>query len=205
AGAVVVLARDHDTAALVPVWLLVTATVAIAWRRDAAVAALPAGALISVLVIIAWVVEPELGHLVASGPGSGLAPQPSQADIALHFWLGAFFAALFGVSGYLAQGRAQGCTQGRYAPAEIPLIWSTTAVLAPIAILIALYYRIHGLERSLLFSAIALGLAAWFAFAAGQLGKRDPQPGVPAAAALHAAGAAASLALALTFSLEKGW
>jgi uncharacterized membrane protein len=78
-------------------------------------------------------------------------------------------------------------------------------VLTPIAILIALYYRIHGLERSLLFSAIALGLAAWFAFVTEQLGKRDPQPGVPAAAAIHAAGAAASLALALTFALEKGW
>jgi len=201
AAALLVLARDHDPAALVPFALMVAATVGLAWRSDAAAAALPAGALLAVVVIVAWAVEPELGHLVASGPGSGLAPQPSAANIALHFWLGAFFAALFGGSGYLAQRRAQ----GRYARAEMALIWSTTAVLAPIAILIALYHRIHGLERSLLFSAIALGLAAWFAFATEQLGKRDPDPGVPEAAALHAAGAAASLALALTLSLEKGW
>jgi uncharacterized membrane protein len=215
AAALLVVARDHQPAALVPFALLVAATVAMAWRSDAVAAASQAAALLAVLVMVAWAVEPELGHLVASGPGSGLAPQPSQADIALHFWLGAFFAGLFGITGYLAQGRSphpppsptvpspsRGGGLGRGA---IPLIWSTTAVLAPIAILMALYYRIHGLERSLLYSAIALGLAAWFAWAAEQLGKRAPQPGVPAAAAIHAAGAAASLALALTFSLEKGW
>jgi uncharacterized membrane protein len=148
-------------------------------------------------VIVAWAVEPELGHLVASGPGDGLQPEPSQVDIALHLALGAFFAALFGGAGYLAQGR--------YAQAVIPLIWSTTAALAPLAILVALYYGIHGLERSLPFAAIALVLAAWFAVAADWLSKREPRPGVPAAAALHAAGSAAALALALTFSLERGW
>jgi uncharacterized membrane protein len=200
-AALLVVASNHDPAALLPFALLVAATTAIAWRSDAAAAGLPAGALLAVLIIIAWAVEPEMGHLVASGSGSGLAPQPSEADIALHFWLGAFFAGLFGVTGYLAQGRSH----GHCARAEIPLIWTATAVVAPLAILIALYYRIHGLERSLLFSAIALGLGAWFAFAAEQLGKRDPQPGVPAAAALHAAGAAASLTLALAFALEKGW
>jgi uncharacterized membrane protein len=196
-AALLVIASDHDPAALGPFAVLVAATVAIAWRSDAAAAAVPAAALLSALVIVAWAVEPELGHLVASGPGNGLGPEPSQADIVLHFALGAFFAGLFGMAGYLAQGR--------HAQAAIPLIWSTTAVLAPLAMLIALYYRIHGLERSLPFAAIALGLAGWFAVAAEQLGKRGARPGVPAAAALHAAGSAAALALALTFSLEKGW
>jgi uncharacterized membrane protein len=196
-SALLVVASDHDPAAFVPFTLLVTATVGIVWRSAAAAAALPVAALLSVLVIVAWAVEPELGHLVASGPGNGLGPEPSQADIVLHFAIAAFFAGLFGGIGYLAQGR--------YTQAAIPLIWSTTAVLAPLAILIALYYRIHGLERSLPFAAIALGLAAWFAVAADQLSKREPRPGVPAAAALHAAGSASALALALTFSLEKGW
>jgi len=196
-AALLVVARDHDPAALTAFGVLVAATVAIAWRSDAAAAALPAGALLSALVMVAWAVEPELGHLVASGPGNGLAPELSQADIALHFGLGAFFAGLFGAAGYLAQGR--------YGRATIPLIWSTTAVLAPLAILIAFYYRIYGLERSLPFAGFALLLAACFAVAAEQLGKRQPRPGVASAAALHAAGGAASLALALTFSLEEGW
>jgi uncharacterized membrane protein len=194
-AALVVTAHDGDAAALLPFTLLVAATVAIAWRTNAAAAALPAAALLSALVIVAWAVAPELGHLVV--PDTGLGPEASQADIVLHLVLGAFFAALFGGAGYLAQGR--------YAQAVIPLIWSATAVLAPLAILVALYYGIHGLERSLPFAAIALGLAAWFAVAAEWLTKREPRPGVPAAAALHAAGSVSALALALTFSLEKGW
>jgi uncharacterized membrane protein len=196
-AALVVVASNIDLLALVPFALLVATSVAIAWRTDAAAAALPAAALLSALVIVAWAVEAEVGHLVASGPGNGLGPQPSEADIAMHFALGAFFAGLFGIAGY--------CAQGRYARAAIPLLWSTTAVLTPLAVVMALYYRIHGLERSLPFAAIALGLAAWFAVAAERLGRGEPRPGVPAAAALHAAGSAAALTLALTFSLEKGW
>jgi uncharacterized membrane protein len=196
-AALIVVASNNDLLALVPFALLVAMSVAIAWRSDAATAALPAAALLSALVIVAWAVEPEVGHLVGSGPGNGLGLQPSEADVAMHFALGAFFAGLFGIAGYR--------TQGRYAQAAIPLLWSTTAVLAPLAVVMALYYRIHGLERSLPFAAIALGLAAWFAVAAERLGSGEPRPGVPAAAALHAAGSAAALTLALTFSLEKGW
>jgi uncharacterized membrane protein len=197
AAALVVVASDHDAAALTIFAALAAATVAIAWRSEAAAGALPAAALLSALVIISWAVERELFHLVASGPGSGLAHEPSQADIALHFGIGAFFAALFGATGYMAQGR--------YERAAIPLIWSATAVLAPLAILIALYYRIYGLERSIPFAGLALLLAAWFAVATEQLTRRAPRPGLAAAAALHAAGSAAALALTLTFALEKGW
>ncbi len=200
-AALLAVATDHNPAALLPFALLVAATAAIAWRSDAASAGLPVGALLAALVIIAWAVEPEVRQLVVSRPINALAPQPSEGHVALYAWLGAFFAGLFGLTGYLAQGRPH----GRYARAVIPLIWSTTGVVTPVAILIALYYGIDVLERSLLFSAIALGLGAWFTFATEQLAKRDPQPGVAAAAALHAAGATASLALALTFALEKGW
>jgi uncharacterized membrane protein len=203
AAALLVLARDHllpmrghDPAALAAFAVLTVATVAIAWRADAAAGALPFAALLAALVIVTWAVEQEFFHLVYPGPGR-LVPEPSEADIALHFGLGAFFAALFGAAGYLAQGR--------YQRAAIPLIWAASAVLAPLAILIALYYRIYGLERSIPFAGLALLLAAWFAVATEQLGKRQPRPGVPAAAALHAAGAAAALALTLSFALEKGW
>jgi uncharacterized membrane protein len=189
----VVLVANFELAVLVPFALLVAATVAVAWRTDAAAAALPAGALLSTLIMFVWGVLPELSHLVAPGPGS----DPSQANIVVHFTFGALFAGLFGVAGYRAQGRS---------PSQaVALIWSTMAVLTPIAILIALYARIYELERSLLFAAVAVALAAWFATAAEWLLRREPQPGVPAAAALHAAGSAAALALALTFSLEKGW
>jgi uncharacterized membrane protein len=155
----------------------------------------PVAAALAALVVIAWAVEPVTSHLVAAEPGSG--PEPSQASIAWHFVLGAVFAVLFATAGFLAQGRHEGAT--------IPLMWAATGVLAPFAILIALYYRIAGLERSLPFAGLALFLAAWFAVAVEQLTRRPPGPGVAAAAALHAAGSVAALALTLTFALEKGW
>ncbi len=197
AAAIMVVGQQHAPAALIGFAALTAATVAIAWRSGSAAGALPAAALLAALVIISWAVARELSHLVASGPGNGLFPQPSQEDIGIHVALGAFFALMFGATGYLAQGR--------YERATIPIIWAATAVLAPLAILIALYYRIYDLERSLPFAGLALLLAAWCAIATEQLSKRPPSPGLPSAAALHAAGSAAALALTLTFALEKGW
>ncbi len=197
AAALLVVFRDHDPATLIAFAALTAATVAIAWRTEAAAGALPAVALLAVLVVVSWAVARELSHLVAAGARNGLAPQASQSDIGLHFGLGLLFAVLFGAGGYLAQGR--------YDRAVTPLIWSATAVMAPLAILIALYYRIAGLERSIPFAGLALLLAAWGAVASEQLSGRAPRPGLAAAAALHAAGAAAALALTLSFALEKGW
>jgi uncharacterized membrane protein len=201
AASVVVVGQHHADAALIGFAVLTAAAVAIAWRSEAAAGALPAAALLAALVIISWAVARELSHLVASGPGNGLFPEPSQSDIGLHVGLGAFFALLFGAAGYLAQGRPQ----GHYERAATPIIWAATAVLAPLAILIALYYRIYGLERAIPFAGLALLLAAWCAVATEQLSKRAPRPGLASAAALHAAGSAAALALTLTFALEKGW
>jgi uncharacterized membrane protein len=71
--------------------------------------------------------------------------------------------------------------------------------------LIALYHRIANLETSIPFAGLVLLLAAWLAAGTELLSKRPPRPGVASAAALHAAGSAAALALALTFAPEKGW
>ena len=80
-----------------------------------------------------------------------------------------------------------------------------TGVIAPLAILVALYYRIYGFERSLPFAALALLFAALFAVATELLTKRVPRPGNASAAAIFATGSIAALALALTFTLEQGW
>src|SRR5207302_10556055 len=47
--------------------------------------------------------------------------------------------------------------------------------------------------------------AALTGYATETLGKRAPRPGLAASGALHATGAVAALALALTLALEKGW
>src|SRR5262249_16101130 len=70
---------------------------------------------------------------------------------------------------------------------------------------IALYYRVAGFERSLPFAGLALLLAALFSVATETITRREPRPGSASAAALFAVGSIASLALALTLSLEKGW
>jgi uncharacterized membrane protein len=87
----------------------------------------------------------------------------------------------------------------------VALLWSATAVVTPIAIIVALYLRIAEFDRSIPFAALALLLAALYGYATEQLTRRLPRPGLATAAAVFAAGAVAALALALTFALDKGW
>jgi uncharacterized membrane protein len=198
AAMVLVLARQHDTIALTAFTLLVAGTIAIAWRTDAAAGAVPLAGVFAALVIAHWAVEIDWRTLVAPGGAiSSAIPDPGRVYYGAHLALGFGFAALFAAAGFLAQGRSP--------RAEPPLAWAGTAVLVPIAILVALYYRIYGFERSLPFAAIALLVAALFAVATDLLTKREPRPGTPSAAAIFATGAIAALALALTFALEKGW
>lgn len=196
ATAVLVLARDHDGLTLIAFSGLAVATVAIAWRTDAAVAAVPVAGALAALVIADWAVDIQWSTLVVPG-GPAVAPDPSRVFYGTHLALGGAFAALFAGAGFLAQGRSP--------RPEAPIIWAATAVLAPLAILVALYYRIYGFERSLPFAALALLGAALFAVATDMLTKREPRPGQPSAAAIFATGSIAALALALTFALEKGW
>jgi uncharacterized membrane protein len=194
----IVLASRHDTVALAAFVVLVAATIAIAWRSEAATGAVPAAAVMVALAFAEWSVTFDFGQLVApAGPVAGAIPSPQPAQYGLHLVLGAFFAILFGAAGYLAQGRSG-------APL-IAMLWSACAVFMPLTILIALYYRIAGFERSIPFAGLALLLAALYGFATERLDRREPRPGLAAATAIFATGAVASLALALTFALDKGW
>ncbi|HEY0440502.1 MAG TPA: DUF2339 domain-containing protein, partial [Xanthobacteraceae bacterium] len=197
-AAILAIATRHDPAALIAFTLLAAATVAITWRTASAAVALPGAALLSALVIAEWAVRVRVPELIApAGATAAAFPDPGSADVGMHLALGAALAALFGVSGFLAQGR--------YARALVPMLWAVSALVAPIAILVALYYRVAGFERSIPFAALALLLAALYATATELLSKREPRPGQAAAEALFAVGAIAGLALALTFALEQGW
>jgi uncharacterized membrane protein len=198
AAMALVIARFHDPATLTLFGLLVVATVAIAWRTDAAVGAVPTVAVFAVLVMAAWSVRRVTEHLVLpGGPTAGVIPDPAEAYTGAHLVLGALFALLFGGTGFLAQGRSQ--------RALIPVLWATAGAFAPVAVLIAVYYRVVGSEPSFPFAGLALLLAALFAVATETLARRAPRPGAVAAQAIFATGSVASLALALTFALEKGW
>jgi uncharacterized membrane protein len=114
-----------------------------------------------------------------------------------HLALGAVVMDLFAGAGFLAQGRSQS--------ALVAMLWSGSAVFVPLAILIALYYRIAGFDRSVPFASFALLLAAAAAYATHALDRRAPRPGSAASGAIFATGAVAALSLALTMALEKGW
>ena len=198
AASLLVLASRHDPLALATFAGLAAATVAIAWRAEAAAPAVPAAAVLVVLVFARWAADLNIEHLLApSGPVAGAVPEPPKANVGWHLVLGAAFALLFGGAGYLAQGRSE--------RAIVPVLWSAAAVFAPIAILAALYYRIAGFEPSIPFAAAALLLSALYAFATETLDKHAPRPGLAAASAIFATGAVAALALALTLALERGW
>jgi uncharacterized membrane protein len=198
ASAIVVLASAHDPLALLTFALLVAVTLAISWRAEAAVVAVPAAALLTLIVFADWALQFNFHNLVApSGLTAPAIPDPPRVDVTWHLVLGAVFAGMFGVVGFRAQGRSQA--------AIIPMVWSASAVFAPIAILIALYYRIANFDRSIPFAGLALLLAALSAVATETLGKRTPRPGSAGSGAIFAAGTAAALSLALTMALEKGW
>ena len=198
AAALLVLASRHEPLALTVFTLLTVATVGIAWRAEAAAAAMPVAAALAALIIMRWAFDAEIVRLIAPAGTAGIAaPQPLRADVGAHLALGGAYAMLFAAAGFFAQGRS--------IAALVPILWGAAGVLAPIAILIALYYRIVGLERSIPFAGITLVLAALFAMATEQLGKRASRPGLAISSALFATGAVAALALAFTFALEKGW
>ncbi len=197
AAGVVVTRSHHDPAALIVFTALAAATVAIVWRTDAALWALPAGAALTVLVMLQWALPSLFVDLVyPPGVTRGAIPDLPTGS-ASHMALGAALAALFGIAGYAAQGRARN--------ASIALVWSACAVATPVAILVALYYRIAEFDRSIPFAGLALLLAALYGYATELLSRREPRAGSAASAAVFATGALGALALTLTFALENGW
>jgi uncharacterized membrane protein len=194
----IVLMSRHDALALIVFVALTAAAVAIAWRTEAATAAVPLAGVMVALMFLQYSVNVSLEQLVLpSGPVAGAVPEPQRVFYGTHLALGAGLAALFGAAGFLAQGRS---TQS-----VVPALWAASAVFVPLAILIVLYYRIYSFEQSLPFAGLALLLAALFALATEALSRREPRPGSAAATAIFATGAVAALALALTMALEKGW
>src|SRR4029079_16009805 len=64
---------------------------------------------------------------------------------------------------------------------------------------------IAGFDRSIPFAGAAVALAGLFAVATEALSRRSGEPSSEAASAIFATGSIASLALALSLGLEKGW
>ena len=194
----IVLSSFHADVALITFTLLVAATLAVAWRAPSATGALGAAAAFVFIVFAEWAVRANPDMLVLpGGPLPGIGPMATDASVTQHLVMAAIFAGLFGIGGFLAQGRSTS--------AIIPVVWSAGATFTPIALLVALYARIAHLDRSIPFAILAVLLAAAFAAATEALTRRENRPGLAVSTALFATGTLAALALALTFALEKGW
>jgi uncharacterized membrane protein len=190
-----VIATAHDPIALITLLALIAATVAIAWKTEAAILAVPAAAILAVMVVGHWAVHwwfvtmvpgtlPEVWRVQIAGTGSHAA-----------FALAA--AAVFGAGGYLGQDRTENSL--------FSMIWAGVAVATALALLVLVYYRIAEFEQSIPFAGIALVLGGLCAAAAELLWKREQRPGLYEAGAIFAVGAVAGVALTLTFALERGW
>jgi uncharacterized membrane protein len=194
----IVLTGAHADPAMITFALLVAGTLFVAWRTEAATAAVAAAAGFVFVVFAEWVIRANPDMLVLpGGPLPGIGPAATDGSISLHLITAAIFAAGFGIAGFLAQGRSNN--------PQIPVVWSAASVFTPLALLVALYARIAHLDRSIPFAILAVLLAAAFAAATEILSKREDRPGLQASIALYATGALAAMALALTFALEKGW
>jgi uncharacterized membrane protein len=197
-AAMIVLANFHADGAMIAFAVLIAGTLLIAWRAEAATGAVAAAALLVAIVFLEWAVRANPDMLVIpGGPLPGIGPAATDSSVSLHLVTAAIFAAGFGGTGFLAQGRA--------VSALIPVVWSAGAVFTPLALLIALYGRIAHLDRSIPFAILAVMLAAAFGAATEILARRVSRPGLAISIALFATGALGALALALTFALEKGW
>ncbi len=196
--ALLVVLQGHSDASLTIFAVITAATLAVAWRSEAAAAAVGASAVFVALVFLSWLVQSAPDTLgLQGGPLPGIGPRATDASVGAHLVTAATLAVAFGASGFLAQGRSP--------HAVAPVIWSASGVAVPTALLIALYARIAHLDRSVPFTLAAIVVAGLFAAATEQLSKREQRPGLVAATALFATGTLAALALALTFALEKGW
>ena len=131
----------------------------------------------------------EQGWLYDLGLGSVVPPL-----LAPYASLGAAFAALFGLAGFLALRRAQR-----------PWVWAAVSAGAPVALLAVGFWRIQYFAIDLHWAVAGLGVAALLLRAAVQVARNRDRPGMPGALAAYALGVVTALSLAMAMSLEQAW
>ncbi|MBR0869154.1 DUF2339 domain-containing protein [Bradyrhizobium tropiciagri] len=194
----IVLNSFHADVAMISFALLVAGTLLVAWRAPAATRAVGAAAIFVFIVFGEWAIRVNVDTLVLPGGAiPGIGPSATDGSVSLHLVTAAVFAAAFGIAGFLAQLR--------FTTMQVTVTWAAAAVFTPVTLLIALYARIAHLDRSVPFAILAVLLAACYAAATEALTRRGERPELSPSIALSATGTLASLALALTFALDKGW
>ena len=109
--------------------------------------------------------------------------------------LGAAFAALFGLAGFLALWHAR----------RRPWVWAAVSAAAPVSLLAVGFWRVQEFDLDLDWAVAALVVAGLLLRAAVQVARNRDRPGMSGALAVYAMGVVAALSLAMAMSLEQAW
>ena len=104
------------------------------------------------------------------------------------------FAALFGLGGFLALGRARR-----------PWVWAGVSAAAPVSLLAVGFWRVQEFDIDLDWAVAALVAAGVLLRAAVQVARDRDRPAMSSALATYAMGVAAAVSLAMSMSLEHAW
>ncbi|WP_109109657.1 DUF2339 domain-containing protein [Azospirillum sp. TSO35-2] len=189
---------SHRTLSLV-VLALYAALALVAGRRTERIAGAAWTAALAVLLALApW----SLPYVPASPPPLNVDGQPLiiaspeglPAEVARFLWVGAGFAALFGIGGFVALWGARRAA-----------LWASLSALVPLALLTLAYALVEPPEASVGWPTAALVLAALLVGATTPLARHRHRPGASLGLAAFAAGAVGAIALGATMTLQEAW
>ena len=113
--ALLVFATGEDAVPFTAFVILTAATAAIAWRTEAATAAVPVAAILAIAVMADWAVPRNLSNLIVpAGPAAPAIADPQRYDYGSHFLLATGWAAMFGIAGFLAQAARRARSRRSY-------------------------------------------------------------------------------------------
>ncbi len=160
-----------------------------------------AAAAVAIAALVGW---PVLEDLAKETPTVFPAPG-SRGPLPDTLWLFLVFAGLSGAA--LLAGGFVRLLRSPHLPRFPAGLYAAAAVLGPVALLVAAWWRIAWLDRSIPFAVAAGGLALLFVGATRQLKLRFAEQGdLPSRYGYEAfaAGALGALAVGLTMALDKG-
>lgn len=178
---------------------LIAALVAVALYRPLALALLHAAGLATVLVYLG-IIPPTSVVSDFSGGALGVDGLPAAVADTLMLRIGIFLGLVFIVAGFWAARKFAASAHIRAAS------WAAWGVVAPLVILLALWFTFGNLDRDLVYAAVAALLVVVFA-TGGEWIARGEQPPLQGGAAVSFAlgGAAVAALLMLYMAFGSGW
>ena len=178
---------------------LIAALVAVALYRPLALALLHAAGLATVLVYLG-IIPPTSVVSDFSGGALGVDGLPAAVADTLMLRIGIFLGLVFIAAGFWAARKFAASAHVRAAS------WAAWGVVAPLVILLALWFTFGNLDRDIVYAAVAALLVVVFA-AGGEWIARGEQPPLRGGAAVSFAlgGAAVAALLMLYMAFGSGW